>query len=64
MLDSKKVLKTAGFMVVATLLAKVFGLLRETFLAATFGTSYIADSFVAASNVPLTLFDMVTEIKL
>ncbi len=59
MLDSKKVLKTAGFMVIATLLAKVFGLLRETFLAATFGTSYIADSFVAASNVPLTLFDMV-----
>ena len=59
MLDSKKVLKTAGFMVMATLLAKVFGLLRETFLAATFGTSYIADSFIAASNVPLTLFDMV-----
>lgn len=59
MADSKKILKTASFMVVATLLAKVFGLLREMFLASTFGTNYIADSFVAASNVPLTLFDMI-----
>ncbi len=58
-MNSKKMLKTASFMVMATLLAKVFGLLRETFLAAAFGTSYVADSFIAASNVPLTLFDMV-----
>lgn len=46
-------------MVIATLLAKVFGLLREMFLASTFGTNFVADSFVAASNVPLTLFDMI-----
>lgn len=54
-----KLLKTAGFMVFATLLAKVFGMLRDMLLAANYGTTMQAVAYETASRVPLLLFDFV-----
>lgn len=57
--NSKKMLKTAGFMAVATFLAKVLGLLRDMLIAAFFGTGIEADAYMMATRLPTTLFDIV-----
>ncbi len=57
--SGKKMLFTAGIMVVATLAAKVLGLVRDSLIAAFFATGMQADAFMAASKLPTTLFDMV-----
>ena len=59
MSDTKKLLKTAGFMTVATLLAKVCGLIRDMLIAANFATSYVGDAYMTATKLPTTLFDLV-----
>ena len=46
-------------MAAATLLAKALGLVRDSCIAAFFGTGMEADAFMAASKVPTTLFDVV-----
>lgn len=50
---------TAGFMVAATLLAKVCGMLRDILMARLYGTSTdAAMAFSAASRIPLLFFDI------
>ncbi len=57
--DSKKMLKTAGFMAIATFLAKILGLARDMLIAAFFGTGIEADAYMTATRLPTTLFDIV-----
>lgn len=52
-------LKTAGFMAVATFLAKICGLVRESMITAYFGMDSNVDAYFAASQLPTLLFDMV-----
>ncbi len=50
---------TAGFMVAATLLAKICGMLRDILMANLYGTSTdAAMAFSAASRIPLLFFDI------
>lgn len=58
-MKQQKVLKTAGLMACATLLAKVLGLVRDSLIAAYFSTGIEADAFLTASKLPTMLFDMV-----
>ncbi len=53
------VLKTAIFMVAATLLSKVFGMLRDVLLASNYGTANEAIAYETASRIPILLFDFV-----
>lgn len=57
--SSKKMLRTAGFMAIATFLAKVLGLARDMLIAAFFGTGIEADAYMTATRLPTTLFDIV-----
>jgi len=57
--ESKKMLKTAGFMAIATFLAKALGLVRDMLIAAFFGTGMEADAYLTATKLPTTLFDLV-----
>lgn len=59
MKDSKLILKTAGFMAIATFLAKVCGLVRDMLIASFFGTGMEADAYLTATKLPTTLFDLV-----
>ncbi len=59
MSGQKKMLKTAGFMALATFLAKACGLVRESLITAYFGTGVEVDAYFAATQLPTTLFDMV-----
>lgn len=59
MSGEQKMLKTAGFMAMATLLAKACGLVRDSLIAAYFSTGIEADAFLTASKLPTMLFDMV-----
>ena len=44
--------KNAVIIMVATLLSRVLGFLRETILANFYGTSMVADVFVLTLNIP------------
>lgn len=57
--STKKLIKTAGFMIIATVLAKLCGLLRDSFIGAFFGTGSNADAYFAATKIPLLFFDVV-----
>ena len=52
-------LKTAGFMAIATLLAKMCGLLRDVLIAAFFSTGFEGTAYLTATQLPMTLFDIV-----
>lgn len=52
-------LKTAGFMTIATLLAKVCGMVRDMLIAAYFSTGYIGEAYMTATKLPTMLFDIV-----
>ena len=54
----KKTVKTAGFMVIATLLAKFLGMYRDVLFAALYGTSESAIAYQTASRIPLLFFDI------
>ncbi|OON94755.1 MAG: murein biosynthesis integral membrane protein MurJ [Candidatus Epulonipiscioides saccharophilum] len=54
----KKTLKVASFMATITIISKILGLFREIFLASIYGASFELTSFLAASKIPLTLFDI------
>ncbi len=56
---NNKLIKTAGFMAIATLLAKVCALLREMLIAYTFAGTFESDAYYVATQIPTTLFDMV-----
>lgn len=55
----KKMILTAGFMAVATLMSKVLGLVRDSMLTAYFGSGMESDAFLTASTIPTMLFDVV-----
>lgn len=54
----KKTVKTAGFMVIATLLAKFLGMYRDVLFAALYGTTDSAIAYQTASRIPLLFFDI------
>ena len=58
MQNAKKTIQTAGFMVSATLLAKLMGMLRDILLASLYGTGDVATAFLTASRIPLLFFDI------
>lgn len=58
MIQAKDTIKTAGFMIMATLLAKLAGMGRDVLLAALYGTGGQAAAFTTASRIPLLFFDI------
>lgn len=50
--NGKKMAKAAGFLMLATLAARVLGLLRDIIIYSRFGTSYITDAYIAAFSIP------------
>ena len=58
MLNVKNVFRTAGFMIIATLLAKIMGMYREVLFASLYGTGTVAQAFSTASRIPLLFFDI------
>ncbi|MBR5236825.1 MAG: murein biosynthesis integral membrane protein MurJ [Clostridia bacterium] len=58
MSNVKKIIKTAGFMILATLLSKVAGMGREILFASLYGTGGQAAAFLTASRIPLLFFDI------
>ena len=56
--SAKKTLKTAGFMIIATLLAKFMGMYRDILFAALYGTGGEAVAYQTASRIPLLFFDI------
>lgn len=59
MSENNKLLKTASFMAIATLLAKVCGMARDMLIAAFFSTGIEATAFITATKLPTMLFDIV-----
>lgn len=55
---SKVVKSTIGLMI-ATILAKILGFVREIVLASTYGTSMYTDAYLTSMNVPLVIFAVV-----
>ena len=55
---AKKTIKTAGFMIFATLLAKVLGMYRDILFASIYGTGAEAVAYSTASRIPLLFFDI------
>ena len=53
-----KAIKMAGFMIFATLLAKVMGMYRDILFAALYGTGPEAVAYATASRIPLLFFDI------
>ncbi len=56
---TKSIIKTAGFMAIATLMAKACGLLREVLIAAYFSTGIEGTAYLTATQLPMTMFDIV-----
>ncbi len=52
MTTSKIMVKAAGFMMVATLLARVLGLARDVVFYSWFGRSHVTDAYNAAFSIP------------
>ncbi len=57
--STQKLMKSAVFMVIATVMAKALGLLRDIMIAASYGTTVEAIAYDAASRLPILLFDFV-----
>lgn len=53
-------MKTSYILMVVTIIAKLFGLLREKALAQFFGTAMIADVFLIAFQIPMTFTNVVS----
>ncbi len=53
-----KAVKTVSFIVAATFLSKVFGLLRDVFIGSFYGTGAEATAFLSASSIPVLFFDL------
>jgi len=50
-------LKSTVRLVVATVVLRLFGFVRDIVLAAGFGAGVVSDAFMLSSNIPLILFD-------
>lgn len=53
-----KTIKTAGFMIAVTLLAKFMGMYRDILFASLYGTGAEAIAYATASRIPLLFFDI------
>ena len=49
---------TVALMMAATVISKVLGLIRNTLLAAHYGTTEAANAFSTALRIPLSFFDL------
>ena len=58
-MKNKKLLTTAVFLAVVTLLAKACGLVRDSMIAGYFSAGFETDAFMTATKLPTMLFDMV-----
>jgi len=52
--ENSKVAKAAGIVGAATMISRVFGLLRDTVIAAIFGANWMTDAFWVAYRIPNT----------
>lgn len=57
--NNGKMLKTAGLMVAATMLAKIFGMLRNSLISNFYGLGIEASAYITALRLPTMLFDIV-----
>jgi putative peptidoglycan lipid II flippase len=55
----KKVAGATSLVMLCTFLSKIFGFLRESFMATGFGTSVNADSYFMANAIPMMLFTII-----
>lgn len=53
----KNISRTVFIVMVITLFARFFGLLREVLIAKYYGTSLYTDAYIIANNIPTVLFD-------
>ncbi|MCK4694660.1 MAG: murein biosynthesis integral membrane protein MurJ, partial [Candidatus Cloacimonetes bacterium] len=51
-MSKKKLVKNIGSMSVAVFISRIFGLLRDIIMTYFFGTSYVADAFQVAYQIP------------
>lgn len=55
--------KTALIITIVSLICKLFGFGREIILAYFFGTSFVVDAYLMASNIPTILFGWLTSLS-
>jgi len=58
MSSGKKVVQAAGMLMVAMLISRLLGFIREATLASSFGAKWETDAFLAAFTVPDFLYDL------
>src|SRR5688572_28560262 len=58
---TRRLIRTAGLIGLATMSSRVLGLVRDTVQALFFGTNHQADAFVVATRVPSALRDLFAE---
>lgn len=56
--SNQRVAKAAGIMMVAMLLSRVLGFVREQIMTAQFGKGYITDAYFAAFTIPDLLYNL------
>ena len=57
--NNEKTVRAATIMMVITLIGKILGLVRETLLAANYGSGMEAIAFQTASRIPRVFFDAI-----
>jgi putative peptidoglycan lipid II flippase len=58
-LSNRQIARATGVVVFGFVAGGILGLIRQTIIAATFGTSGALDAFVAAQRIPETIFTLV-----
>lgn len=58
---NKKIGKTAIMVIMLTMLTKVLGTFRDLFLSYYYGSTYISDSYILATTLPVTIFAFIYE---
>lgn len=56
----QKIRDSVGYLIVLTVIAQFISFIRESIFAYFYGTSYRADAYVMASQIPIALFAVVT----
>ncbi|MCL2669663.1 MAG: murein biosynthesis integral membrane protein MurJ [Syntrophaceae bacterium] len=59
--ENSRVVRTAGLVGIATMLSRVFGLIRDTVVAGFFGAGWMADAFFVAFRIPNLLRRLLAE---
>lgn len=58
-IKTKSFFKITVILMIANLIAKVIGMLREVFLAKYYGASMYTDAYIIANNIPIIIFGVV-----